>query len=377
MKHDNRTTGFGSLMKVIGGILLSRMGLSDYANKKELSGTPEAGKWYAITPAGAKTADGKPWHGLIKLGTENKVLVYFLGGGASTDAYTAARSHSVKDGFYNKEARNLDFIANMGIAGNAEHNPFRSWTVLIMQYATGDFHCGNGEFPYQDLEGKNAVLYHYGYRNYTEFMKMAMQYIEKPDDLLIAGFSAGGFGVSLLADDVVRNYFPEQEKFTVLVDSSVMYYDKWRETAENVWHAPKEISEKLVSDNLTLDGLRALSQEYKGRVRILFDCSRRDGALANHQAYFRKGEKTWTDEDGDFFGQLLKSTVAELSELPDTGIYIWDGLTYDSKHPNFTLHTIIGISEFYELPFSDVTIAQWVMDAMNGKVKSYGLELLQ
>ena len=142
------------MVMFIGRILLSRMGLSDYANKKELSGTPKVGKWYAITPTDARTADGKPWHGLIKLGKENKVLVYFLGGGASTDTYTAARPHSVKDGFYNNVAKNLDFVANMGIAGNGKHNPFRDWTVLIIQYATGDFHCGNGGFPYQDLESR-------------------------------------------------------------------------------------------------------------------------------------------------------------------------------------------------------------------------------
>lgn len=376
MKQEKRTTGYGSILKVLGGILLSRIGLSDYANKKELSGVPKVGKWYAITPHDAKTADGKPWHGLIKLGTENKVLVYFLGGGVSTDAYTAARPHSVADGFYNNAAKDLDFIANMGIAGNGKRNPFRNWTVLIMQYATGDFHCGAGEFPYQDLNGNSAILYHSGYQNYTDFMKLAMPYIKKPDELLIAGFSAGGFGASLLADDVVKNYFPEQKKFTVLIDSSVILFDKWRETADTVWHAPKEIVEKLVTDNLTLDGLRSLSHKYRNRVSILFDCSKRDGALSNHQSYFRKGEKTWTDEDGDYFEQVLKDTVTELIKLPDSGVFLWDGLSY-SQHENFTMHTILGVSEFYELPFEGVTIAQWVMDAIHGSIKSYGLKLLQ
>ncbi len=368
---------FGQIMKIVGGILLSKIGLSDYANKKELSGTPEIGKWYAITPEGAKAADGKPWHGLLKLGTENKVLVYFFGGGASTDAYTAARPHSVKDGFYNAATKDMDFIVHMGIAANQKQNPFRNWTVLAMQYATGDFHCGNGEFPYENLEGKPDTLYHYGYRNYTQFMKRAMQYVKQPDELLIAGFSAGGFGVSLLADDVVRNYFPEQKKFTALVDGSVLVYDKWRQTAEEVWHAPEAISQKLVSDNLTLDGLRALSQEYPGRAQILFDCSIRDGALANHQGYLRKGEKTWTDEDGDFIESLLRKTVPELLKLPDTGVFIWDGIPCDSQHQNLTMHTIIPSSEFTEASFGGITIAQWVMDAIRGNIKSYGLDLLQ
>lgn len=299
-----------------------------------------------------------------------------MGGGVSTDAYTAARPHSVKDGFYNNATKDMDFIVHMGITASQKSNPFRNWTVLVMQYATGDFHCGNGEFPYENLEEKPDTLCHYGYRNYAEFMKMAMQYVKQPDDLLIAGFSAGGFGASLLASDVVKNYFPEQKRFTVLVDGSVMLYDKWRETAEKVWHAPKEILEKLVSDNLTLDGLQTLSREYAGRVQILFDCSIRDGALANHQAYLRKGEKTWTDEDGDFIEELLRKTVPELLRLPNTGVYLWSGIPMDNQHQNLTMHTIIPSSEFAKEPFDDITIADWVMDAINGKVKSYGLKLL-
>ena len=35
-----------TIAKVIGGVLLSSIGISDYANKKELSGTPKIGKWY-------------------------------------------------------------------------------------------------------------------------------------------------------------------------------------------------------------------------------------------------------------------------------------------------------------------------------------------
>ena len=366
----------GAIAKILGWILLSHIGLSDYANKKELTGTPQVGKWYAITPDGAKAADGKPWHGLMKLGTENKVLVYFFGGGASTDEYTAARSHRVKDGFYNAATKDLDFIVHMGISGSRKDNPFRDWTVLALQYATGDFHCGDGAFPYTNLEGKPDTLYHYGYRDYTAFMKRAMQYVRRPDELMIAGFSAGGFGVSLLADDVVKNYFPDQKNFTVLVDSSVLIFDKWRETAQNVWHAPKEICEKLVSDNLTLDGLRALSQKYPGRAKILFDCSIRDGALANHQSYLRKQEKTWTDEDGDYIESVIRDMATELLKLPDTGVFLWDGLPYGNQNKTYTLHTILPADEFTQTQFNGVTIAQWAMDAVNGKIKSYGLYLL-
>lgn len=36
------------------------------------------------------------------------------------------------------------------------------------------FHCGAGKFPYTDLEGQEKGLYHYGYLNYSGFMKEAI-----------------------------------------------------------------------------------------------------------------------------------------------------------------------------------------------------------
>lgn len=44
----------------------------------ELIGEPEVAKWYRVTPEGTKSSDGSEWHGLIRIGTENKVVVYFF-----------------------------------------------------------------------------------------------------------------------------------------------------------------------------------------------------------------------------------------------------------------------------------------------------------
>lgn len=41
----------------------------------------------------------------------------------------------------------------------------------MFHYATGDFHAGTGEFHYTDTDGKEKILYHNGYVNYTETMK--------------------------------------------------------------------------------------------------------------------------------------------------------------------------------------------------------------
>ena len=49
----------------------------------KLKGEPEIGKWYEVEVDGANSSDGSEWHGIFKKGTENKVVVYFFGGGVS------------------------------------------------------------------------------------------------------------------------------------------------------------------------------------------------------------------------------------------------------------------------------------------------------
>lgn len=199
-----------------------------------------------------------------------------------------------------------------------------------------------------------------------------------PDTLLVTGFSAGGFGASLLADDVI-DYFPEAENITVAVDSSLLLYDRWQECAIGNWHAPEEISSRLTGNNIVLDSLTALHEKRGSAVKILFDCSVRDGELAAYQAYIRDGERTVADENGDLFEADLKAMVSGLQEnIPGVGIFIWDGLPYNpfNKKLDLTQHTILSTSFTKDLS-GDVSIADWICNAVEGNVESYGLELLR
>lgn len=67
----------------------------------QLEGSPEIGKWYAIDIDEAVSSDGSKWQGYFRKGSENKVVLYFYGGGFSVNEYTAARSMDVEGGFYN------------------------------------------------------------------------------------------------------------------------------------------------------------------------------------------------------------------------------------------------------------------------------------
>lgn len=373
-KKKKKHIGLIIALVVLAVIVVVAVGISVGLSKTflmkhpELDGEPEVGKWYRITPETAKSSNGTEWHGIFRKGSENKLVVYFFGGGVSI---TEETSRGGKE-FYAEDMTGQDFVSTWGIGSNDAANPFKDWSFLVIPYASGDFHSGTGEYRYTE-GGQEKVIYHQGYTNYSAFIEEAKQYIGNPDTLLVTGFSAGGFATSLLADDVIDR-FPSATNITVCVDSSLLLYDGWHETAQNLWKSPAEITERLKSNNIVLDSLTALHNKRGDSVKILFDCSVRDDTLMQYQAYIREGKMSKTKENGDLFQKDLKAMVEGLqTNIEGVGIYIWEyAMDKDTKN---TQHTIISGQVFEKLN-GEKSVADWITDAINGNVQTYGLELL-
>lgn len=380
MRRRKRTglvvaVAIAGLVVLGGGVALKKTFLMEFP---ELRGTPETGTWYEVAPEGAVSADGSPWRAFFRKGTANRVMVYFLGGGVSIDEYTAARGRSVvrEGGFYADNVKYQDFVATWGIGSQDGRNPFKDWTVLAIPYGCGDFHCGTGDFPYTSLEGEPRVLHHHGYTNYAGALSMVMPFMGQPEALLVCGYSAGGWGAALLAEDVIA-HFPNLSNVTVCIDGSLGLYQDWRYVAEHVWKAPREIAGRIVSDNIIMDCLLALDRDYGGRVKILYGCSVRDEALANVQTYFdekRNGKPTRAD--GDVQQRNLKRFVRQLQDsIPSCGVFLWDDIVTQPEEA-LTQHTILLTRDFFTDRSADVSFAKWIDDAVKGHTHSYGLDLI-
>lgn len=331
-------------------------------------GEVEIGKWYDVPVKSAKSSDGSEWHGIFRKGSENKVIVYFFGGGVSIAGETSEAGKN----FFATTVFGQDFVAQGGIGSTVDENPFKDWTFIVVPYASGDFHTGTGEYHYTQ-DGKDKTVYHNGYNNYSAFIDEIKAYVGEPDTLLVTGFSAGGFATSLLADDVIGR-FPTAKNVTICVDSSLLLYDGWHDTAVNLWQAPKEISNRLTSNNIVLDSLIALHEKHGDNVKILFDCSYRDDTLLQYQSYINTGVMEKTKELGDQFQNTLREMVIGLqANIPNIGIYIWN-LNEDSTTHN-TQHTIIS-SNFLDKLENGKSVCDWLYDAVNGNVQSIGLGLL-
>lgn len=350
----------------------------------ELNYEPTVNKWYRVSDEEMKDSEGNKYHALFKKGSENKVMVYFAGGGVSINEDTA------KYDTYNTKLVKPDALANLtmnmgGLASDGEELPFNNWTKILFPYATGDFHIGTGEYKYIDKDGKEKTLYHNGYNNYKLALDKILEKagIENASTVLVTGYSAGGWGASMLANDIFTNYFPNSESKTVLVDSSVALYDNWFNVATSIWNAPKEITNRIKTNNITLDSLTALYEDFGDNVNILFNSSTRDGDLAKIQRYFDdlvidvNGEMPVEDKDGDYFELVLKDFVIKLKEQANASIFLYNDFDYYGRDINLTSHTIISTPYVWEkLGDTGKSISEWLLDAINGNKNDYGLNLL-
>lgn len=342
-----------------------------------LKAAPAVGKWYRVADSAMKDSEGNSYHALFKKGSENKVMIYFAGGGVSINEEMA------RDDTYNTRMVWPDMLANVtmnmgGLASDIEGSPFKDWTMILFPYATGDFHAGTGEFRYTDTDGNEKILYHNGYNNYTLAMQQIMQKagIETADTVLVTGYSAGGFATALLSDDIYTNYFPGAENKNVLVDASLLCYADWHDVAVNVWQTPTEISDKLTTDNLTLDCLRALHEKYGDGIHLMFDCSTRDGDLAKVQNYLDNRIMDVDETQADKFQQMLKENLPLFQEA-GVKLFLFDGVSWYNDPRNMTAHTIIASPAVW-LSFEEQgqSVSGWLWDTINGKGKDYGLELV-
>lgn len=370
------------ILKILGivlvAILLIALGIYLFVLQyPSLKKDPTIGKWYRITTGEMKTSEGGKYRAFFKKGSENKVMVYFAGGGVSINEETA------RDDTYNTTEIFIDMLANVtmnmgGLASDVEGSPFENWSIILFPYATGDFHAGAGEFHYIDHDGKEKILYHNGYVNYTQTMRKVLELagISDPEAVVVTGYSAGGFGAALLADDIFTNYFPDAESKNVLVDASLLLYHDWHTVATDVWQTPKEISDKLTGNNLTLDCLTTLREKYGDGIHLLFDSSTRDGDLAKMQNYLDTGVMDVTEKEVDIYQRTLKNTIPQFQEA-GVCLFIWDGMPWYDDPRNLTAHTIIATPAVW-LPFEEQgqSIAGWLADAVNGDLKGCGIDLV-
>jgi hypothetical protein len=345
----------------------------------EIPTNPEVNQWYRYSPEGYVCANSDPYHGLYKIGKENKLVIYFYGGGVSIDEYTAARPNRIDEpealGFYSNDVFLIaDWIAYNGLPLVCDDNPFKDWSMILVPYASGDFHAGTNDFAYYDSEMGDGILHHHGYTNYQMLVDGFKKYVDNPQKLLVTGSSAGGFATALLTDDIMDSY-PNCHDVTSCVDCALLLFEGWQNTAKNQWGSPKAIYDRLVTDNIVLDCLVALHKN-RPEVKIMYISSTKDVDFTRYQSWIDRREMIATKEGGIKFFRTLQQMCDVLQQkIPNIGMFLFDKPFADI--PYLTQHTILFDPSCYMVKLDGKTVLEWMYNGVNGKLEKLGMKLLK
>jgi hypothetical protein len=157
---------------------------------------------------------GTPYAYWARRGTNNKLLVYYQGGGACWNYITCALS--LHDDDVNP-AQDDPALTTTGFADFSNPaNPFKDWNVVFVSYCTGDIHFGDA---FQDYviggTTTHVPINHRGWINSQVVEKWAREHFVAPDELFITGSSAGAYGAIFNAPYLMSRTYPAARAFVL------------------------------------------------------------------------------------------------------------------------------------------------------------------
>ncbi|MEL6444754.1 MAG: pectin acetylesterase-family hydrolase [Bacteroidota bacterium] len=169
------------------------VGLFDDAPYLPTLASAQASDWQFLQPNGMQCRDGsRTGFGLRRESGSPNLLILLQGGGACYDFFSCLtnRSRFSKGDF---DA----FIAEFGQTGvfdsDNQDNPFAGWNVVFVPYCTGDVHSGSS--PNTDVPGIFGRQDFVGYGNMEAMLGRIQGQAKRARQVVLAGTSAGGFGV--------------------------------------------------------------------------------------------------------------------------------------------------------------------------------------
>lgn len=184
---------------------------------------PQLAQGWTKTKPGGDTAcaRGTAYSFWVRPGKVNKLLLYFEGGGGCWDARSCAPGSK----FFNDATGDYDNPASLdGVfdLSNAS-NPFKDYYMVFVPYCTGDVHMGNNIKTYKADDGTELTIYHKGYVNSSAAVDWAYDHFDGPEQVFVAGCSAGSIGSIVFAPRVIQHYPSSQ--VLQLGDSEAFVFD--------------------------------------------------------------------------------------------------------------------------------------------------------
>ncbi len=186
------------------------------------------GNTYAPSCTGFPGTDPtfKFWAKKSATGSPN-TMVYFEGGGACWDSFTCSfpLGTGLPYQFYVPQVPpGTDPAPFDGVFKNDPANPVKDWNVVYIPYCSGDIHTGSSSMQYFNAGNPllgglpSFTLQHRGFDNFMSVLAWMKASGSKPQQILVAGSSAGGYGATANFPWIAETF--KSARVSLLADAS-------------------------------------------------------------------------------------------------------------------------------------------------------------
>lgn len=305
--------------------------------------------WEKVSPAGeTRCAHDTPFSYWIKLGSPDKLLVYFQGGGGCWDAATCAPGSTL----YDEDVTDRDSPVNrsQGIFDlDNPANPFADHTILYIPSCTGDIYWGNNVEEYSS----DVTIYHRGFVNAATALEWPYEFVPDPEEVFVTGCSAGSMGSIMFAPYLIEQY--PNARVTQLGDSLSFVFPR-----------PVNLQDGYKAHDNFPDWIPALQAIQPGQ----FVMSDYYIGVANHYSDNTFAQFNTQGDDVQYryysaFGGTHDQFLVDLSaRLSDIHASAENFRTYTGEGSS---HCILPRNDFYSRDTDGVAFSDWITDLANGE----------
>ncbi|MDP2123053.1 MAG: pectin acetylesterase-family hydrolase [Parvibaculum sp.] len=305
--------------------------------------------WTTIAPGGdTSCAHGTPFEFHVKPGREDRLFVFFNGGGACWNGAQCALEEEPTPYIPTSQIDHNDPRKLKGVF-NAEHaeNPLTDWTQVFVTYCTGDVHLGNRDVTYDSWK-EEFTIRHRGRTNVRAVLDWVYRNVKAPERVFVAGGSAGAIAAPWYAVEIAEQY--PDAGIAVLGDGAGGYRDPGVAALMENWgffdDAPVWVSE---------GGTPGTFEEIWRRASIAapnLTMAQFDNAYDEVQEMFLKLLGTEAR-----LHRLIEANRNDLAAtIPGFRSYVAGG----------TPHTLIRFDRLYAYEVEGVRAVDWVRDLAEG-----------
>ena len=319
-------------------------------------------QWETVAPAGDTIcSDGSPYRFFVHRGDPAKLLIEFEGGGAcwsgSTCEAEVYNKRVISDPELARQAGQLQGIYDR----TNPANPIRDFTHVYIPYCTGDLHWGNATTTYTRSNGAPLSIQHKGAVNASTALNWAADNVAVPEQVVVAGCSAGGYGAALWSAKIARAY--PGARLVQLADSAAgvvpggffgSTLSSWNVTSAWPDFIPDLALDRVDPMTLTLPKLYT-------SVATFFP-------TASFSQFNTRSDLVQT-----FFYSLAKGTLSATDGVDWAARMVGNVEEISSANPNFraylapgTEHCVINRASFYTQSVGGVRFSDWVRSLLSG-----------